>query len=141
MEPLGEERRVFCTFAPMMHYPIFLLSLLGSVLWAQIKAPRLEEPQQSWVFHVEGDLSRLSVISAELPPRFSQVRGAYPCERGGYLVILPTQPLPTARYEEVQAALTAFLQEQGLTVYPKSSAAVMELAQVCDQLLKALLHP
>lgn len=81
------------------------------------------------------------MVSAELPPRFSQVRKAYPCERGGYLVILPTQPLPATRYEEVQAALTAFLQEQGLTVYPKPSAAVMELAQVCDQLLKALLHP
>ncbi|GIV25085.1 MAG: hypothetical protein KatS3mg026_0777 [Bacteroidia bacterium] len=37
-----------------MRYPILLLSLLGSALWAQIKEPRLEEPQQSWVFHKAG---------------------------------------------------------------------------------------
>jgi len=68
------------------------------------------------------------------------VESALPCERSGYLVILPRQPLPQGQYEALQAAITDELHRQGFRSYYKAGASVVELAQTCDQLLKPLLQ-
>lgn len=62
------------------------------------------------------------------------------CERGGYIVCLPAQSLSSEAYKTWSSEVERVLAEEGLRAYSKPGAAVTELAQNCDQLLKALLE-
>ncbi len=112
-------------------------SLLGTVGWAQ-GSLQLEEPPQSFVFHFDGS-PPLRRLEQELPRKFPEVGRVLLCERGGYLVVLPHQPLSPQASQRLRETLIAYLLSQGLHPYGKEGASVVELAQNCDQLLKPLL--
>jgi hypothetical protein len=126
----------------MKSSPLLLLSLLGVLGWAQGRSGSevsLEEPAQSFVFHVEG-ASRLEGVAQELLGRFPELAQALPCNRGGYLVLLPRQVLSTEASRSLCEAVSRYLQSQNLRPYYKPGASVVELAQNCDQLVKPLLN-
>ena len=116
------------------------LSLLGGVLWAQQGSGSLVEPPQSVVFHVErADFRQLQQVREKLQ-RSGLAAQVLLCERGGYLVCLPAQALEEKAFSQWVQALHSALSAEGLTLYEKPGASVVELAQNCDQLLKELLE-
>jgi hypothetical protein len=126
----------------MKSSPLLLLSLLGVLAWAQGRLGSevsLEEPAQSFVFHVEGTY-QLEGVAQQLLRSFPELERVLPCERGGYLVLLPRQVLSEEASRSLCEAVSRYLQSQNLRPYYKPSASVVELAQNCDQLVKPLLN-
>jgi len=126
----------------MKSSPLLILPLLGVLAWAQGRSGSevsLEEPAQSFVFHVEG-ASRLEGVAQELLGRFPELERVLPCNRGGYLVLLPRQVLSEEASRSLCEAVSRYLQSQNLRPYYKPGASVVELAQNCDQLVKPLLN-
>ncbi len=126
----------------MKSAPLLLLSLLGVLAWAQGRLGSevsLEEPAQSFVFHVEGAY-QLEGVAQELLGRFPELAQALPCNRGGYLVLLPRQVLSEEASRSLCEAVIRYLQSQNVRPHYKPGASVVELAQNCDQLVKPLLN-
>jgi len=115
-----------------------ILSLLGAEAWAQSELS-LEEPPQSFVFHVEG-AAQLEAIAQQLLVRFPQLGRVLPCDRGGYLVLIPAQVLSEQDSVSLCEAVSDHLRSQNLRPYYKPGASVVELARNCDQLIKPLLN-
>jgi hypothetical protein len=126
----------------MKSSPLLLFSLLGVLGWAQGRLGSevtLDEPVQSFVFHVEG-ASQLEGVAQQLLGRFPELAQALPCNRGGYLVLFPRQVLSEEASRSLCEAVSSYLQSQNLSPYYKPGASVVELAQNCDQLVKPLLN-
>ncbi len=117
---------------------LLYLSLLGTCTWAQSELS-VEEPPQSFVFHVEG-AAQLEAVAQQLLVNFPQLRQVLPCDRGGYLVLIPGQVLSEQASVSLREAVSDHLRSQNLSPHYKPGASVVELAQNCDQLLKPLLN-
>lgn len=122
----------------LMRLSLFSLSLLGTAAWAQSELS-LDEPPQSFVFHVEGT-TQLEAVAQQLLVRFPQLHQVLPCDRGGYLVLIPGQVLSEQASASLREAVSDHLRSQNLSPYYKPGASVVELARNCDQLIKPLLN-
>ncbi|MCX7980810.1 MAG: hypothetical protein N3A68_07195 [Bacteroidia bacterium] len=126
-----------------MRYPTYwaILSLLGNAVWAQATV-QLEEPQQAWVFHVEGtERVPFQEVVQTLQRAFPMLERVLPCEKGHYLVLIPRAVLPPKDYQAFRQAVEEALTERGWRPYFKEGASVVELAHNCEELLKPLLKP
>ena len=126
-----------------MRYPTYwaILSLLGNAVWAQT-AVQLEEPRQSWVFHIEGtERVPFQEVARTLSQAFPTLERVLPCEKGHYLVLIPREVLPPKEYETFRQAVEETLTQHGWRPYFKEGASVVELAYTCEELIKPLLKP
>lgn len=123
-----------------MRHLLLSLSLLGGASWAQQDNAVLQEPPQAAVFHVEpSDFQAMRKVQTRLESA-GLAAHVLLCEQGGYIVCLPVQSLPSDAYESWSREIERGIAGEGLQVYAKPGAAVTELAQNCDQLLKAFLE-
>lgn len=119
-----------------------IISLFANnFLLAQTKM-NIEEPIQSWVFHVEkADGVSFYNIAQTISQAFPALDRVLPCEKGHYIVLIPREAFPPDEYESFRQAVADTLAQHGWHPYFKEGASVVELSQNCEELIKPLLKP